>query len=151
MIVGPGTEEDRLRYRRMADERVRGAPIVFLPPMPARKAFALARTIVLPSRAELLPYIVLEAAGAAMPIIATNVGGIPEIFAGETERLVPPGDADALAAAMRGALTSLAQTSPPRPCCGAASEDSAFRCRRWSTAPRRSIALRSRRARMRVR
>ena len=107
VIVGPGTEEDRLRYRRMADEAVRGAPIVFLPPMPARKAFALARTIVLPSRAESLPYVVLEAAGAAMPIIATNVGGIPEIFSGETERLVPPGDADALAAAMRGAMTSL--------------------------------------------
>jgi len=91
----------------LADETVRGARIVFHPPMPARKAFALARTIVLPSRAESLPYIVLEAAGAAMPIIATNVGGIPEIFAGETERLVPPGDAVALAAAMRGALTSL--------------------------------------------
>jgi len=91
VIVGPGTEEDRLRYQRLADERVSGAPIVFRPSMPARKAFALARIIVLPSRAESLPYIVLEAAGAAMPIIATNVGGIPEIFAGETERLVPPG------------------------------------------------------------
>ncbi len=40
-----------------------------------------------------------------MPLIATNVGGIPEIFSGEAERLVEPGSAAALAAAMRAALT----------------------------------------------
>ena len=59
-----------------------------MPPMPARRAFALARTVVLPSRAESLPYVVLEAAAAGIPLIATRVGGIPEIFEGETERLV---------------------------------------------------------------
>jgi glycosyltransferase involved in cell wall biosynthesis len=72
--------------------------------MPAREAFALARTVVLPSRAESMPYIVLEAAAAGIPLIATDVGGIPEIFVGETEKLVRPGDAQALAKAMRAAL-----------------------------------------------
>ncbi len=75
-----------------------------MPPMPARSAFALARTVVLPSRAESLPYMVLEAAAAGVPLIATRVGGIPEMFEGEAERLVAPGDADALAEAMRAAL-----------------------------------------------
>jgi glycosyltransferase involved in cell wall biosynthesis len=51
-----------------------------MPPMPARQAFALARAIVVPSRAEAMPYIVLEALAAGMPMIATSVGGIPEIF-----------------------------------------------------------------------
>ena len=36
--------------------------------------------MVAPSRAESLPYIVLEAAAAAVPLITTNVGGIPEMF-----------------------------------------------------------------------
>ena len=53
--------------------------------------------MVVPSRAESLPYIVLEAAAAAVPLIATNVGGIPEIFGPQSARLVPPGDAAALA------------------------------------------------------
>ena len=68
--------------------------------MPARQAFALARAIVVPSRAESMPYIVLEAIGAGVPMVATNVGGIPEMFGAAASRLVAPGDASALAAAM---------------------------------------------------
>jgi glycosyltransferase involved in cell wall biosynthesis len=103
-IVGPGTPEAEHRYREMANDTVKRHRIAFRPPMPAREAFALARTVVLPSRAESMPYIVLEAAAAGIPLIATDVGGIPEIFVGETEKLVRPGDAQALAKAMRAAL-----------------------------------------------
>ena len=56
--------------------------------------------LVVPSRAESLPYIVLEAAAAGLPIIATNVGGIPEIFGPDADELVPPGDPAALADAI---------------------------------------------------
>ena len=52
------------------------------------------------SRAESLPYIVLEAAAVGLPMIATDVGGIPEIFGPDARALVPPGDAKALAAAI---------------------------------------------------
>jgi glycosyltransferase involved in cell wall biosynthesis len=100
LVVGAGEADDERRYREMAT----GLPVKFLPPMPARKAFAMARILVVPSRAESMPYIVLEAAAARMPIIATNVGGIPEILAGEAKSLLPPGDADALADGLAKAL-----------------------------------------------
>jgi glycosyltransferase involved in cell wall biosynthesis len=105
LIVGPSSREDSQRYRDLANAKVRSNRVVFMPPMPARRAFALARTVVLPSRAESLPYVVLEAAAAGMPLIATRVGGIPEIFEGEVERLIPPGEPAALAEAMRWAMT----------------------------------------------
>jgi glycosyltransferase involved in cell wall biosynthesis len=72
--------------------------------MPARQAFARGRVLVMPSRAESLPYIVLEAAAARMPLIATRVGGIPEVVAGSSTPLVPAEDTAALVQAMRAAL-----------------------------------------------
>ena len=45
----------------------------------------MGRMMVIPSRAESLPYVVLEAAAAGVPIIATGVGGIPEIFGPQSE------------------------------------------------------------------
>src|SRR4029079_2593225 len=64
--------------------------VTFLDPMRASEAFALARVIVVPSRAEAMPYIVLEALAAGMPMIATAVGGIPEIFGEGSPALVRP-------------------------------------------------------------
>jgi glycosyltransferase involved in cell wall biosynthesis len=98
LVVGAGEPGDERRYREMASGLA--GEVAFHPPMPARQAFALARTVVVPSRAESMPYLVLEAAAAGMPIIATDVGGIPEVLAGEDERLIRPGDAAALAEAM---------------------------------------------------
>jgi glycosyltransferase involved in cell wall biosynthesis len=53
--------------------------------------------LVIPSRAESLPYVVLEAAAAGVPIIATAVGGVPEIFGPQADALIPPEDVAALA------------------------------------------------------
>ena len=80
------------------------ASVRFPGAMPARAAFALGRLMVAPSRAESLPYIILETAAAAVPLITTNVGGIPEVFGPQAGRLVAPGDSAALAAALRAAL-----------------------------------------------
>jgi glycosyltransferase involved in cell wall biosynthesis len=75
--------------------------------MPAREAFALGRVMVVPSRAESMPYIVLETVAAGLPLVATKVGGIPEILGEAAAGLVPPGDATALAAAMRNLRDNL--------------------------------------------
>ena len=78
--------------------------VSFLGQMPVREAFKLGRMLVVPSRAESMPYIVLEAAGARVPMIATNVGGIPEIYGPYRDRLGPPNDPADLQARIEAAL-----------------------------------------------
>ena len=61
---------------------------------------------VLASIKEGMPWAILEAAAAGIPIIATRVGAIPEMLAhGETGYLIPPGDEKALAEAMARLMT----------------------------------------------
>jgi len=55
---------------------------------------------VFPSRADTLPLVILEAMGSSLPVVASNVGGIPFEVTGDTGVLVSPGDAPALAAAL---------------------------------------------------
>jgi glycosyltransferase involved in cell wall biosynthesis len=100
-IVGSGPEA--AEFQALA--RARGlAKVTFPGAMPARDAFAHGRTLIVPSRAESLPYIVLEAAAAGLPMLATNVGGIPEIFGPHSDRLLPPGNAEKLAEAIHNSL-----------------------------------------------
>jgi glycosyltransferase involved in cell wall biosynthesis len=80
----------------------------FMDPRPAREAFSLAPTMVLPSRAESLPYVILEAAAARMDLIATRVGGIAEILGRHNDRLIPHSDPEALARAMQASLAMTA-------------------------------------------
>jgi glycosyltransferase involved in cell wall biosynthesis len=95
-----GQDDEGQRYRALAAALGIADRVTFCDPMPAREAFAGARVIVVPSLAESMPYVVLEAVAAGMPIIATRVGGIPEIFGPAAQELVPPGDAAALAHAI---------------------------------------------------
>jgi glycosyltransferase involved in cell wall biosynthesis len=101
-IVGDGP--DAALFRAQGERLGLGTSVRFSGAMPARMAFPLGRLMVAPSRAESLPYIILETAAAAVPLITTDVGGIPEVFGPQAARLVPPGDAAALAAALRAAL-----------------------------------------------
>lgn len=102
LVVGDGPDVASFRARSTAlglDGRV-----AFAAPMPAREAFRRGRILVMPSRAESFPYVALEGAAAGVPLVASDVGGIPEIVAGTDTGLVPPGDPDALAAAIAATL-----------------------------------------------
>jgi glycosyltransferase involved in cell wall biosynthesis len=105
VIVGDGPEREALRavirdakverYVRLTGTRSDVARL-----LPAFDAFAL------PSRTEGLPLVLLEAMASGLPVVATSVGGIPDLVAsGVTGLLVPPSDISA----MRGALFSLAE------------------------------------------
>jgi glycosyltransferase involved in cell wall biosynthesis len=74
--------------------------------------YRIANLAVLSSRSEGWPNALLEAMAAGVPVVATTVGGIPEIVTDEESALlVPPGDIDGMAAAMGKLLAdiSLAQ------------------------------------------
>lgn len=105
-IVGAGPDADAFR----AQARPLGGAVRFTGAQPARSAFALGRCLVVPSRAESLPYIVLEAAAAAVPIVATRVGGMAEIFGPLSADLVPAQDPKQLAEAIRRLLEDVPKT-----------------------------------------
>ena len=102
VLAGTGPDRDLLIEQVVA--RGLSNRVVFAGAMPARKAFQRARTMVVPSRAESLPYVVLEAAGGRMPLISTNVGGIPEIFGPYADRLIPCDNAGIMANRMLAAM-----------------------------------------------
>jgi glycosyltransferase involved in cell wall biosynthesis len=101
-IVGAGAARDDLK--RQAEQSGLATAVRFLPPTPGRRAFALGRIMVVPSRAESFPYIVLEAAAAGKPLIATHVGGIPDIFGPLAGRLIPADDRNALESKLTEAI-----------------------------------------------
>jgi glycosyltransferase involved in cell wall biosynthesis len=87
-------------YRAEVERRGLSSHIQFGGSKPAREAFKRGRVLAVPSRAESLPYIVLEAAAASVPMVASRVGGIAEIFGPDETSLVPPEDPAALAEAL---------------------------------------------------
>jgi glycosyltransferase involved in cell wall biosynthesis len=103
-IVGEGPDGDT--FRQLAQERGIANAVRFAGYLPARQAFSLGRLLVVASRAESLPYIVLEAAAAGVPMVATRVGGIPEVF-DDPAQLIAPGDVAALSRAIIASLNDL--------------------------------------------
>ena len=102
LVIGDGP--DRAKYEDMMLRMGLGRRIGMLPARKAHDAFALTRNVVVPSRAEAMPYIVLEALAARKPVIATRVGGIPEVLGRDSIALAEPGDPDGLAALMTAAI-----------------------------------------------
>jgi glycosyltransferase involved in cell wall biosynthesis len=93
LIAELGADVELLGERHDTAELIRGAALVCLP-----------------SEAEALPMSVLESMAAGRAVVATRVGGVPDAVAdGETGLLVAPGDAGALAQALRAARQGAAR------------------------------------------
>jgi colanic acid/amylovoran biosynthesis glycosyltransferase len=75
-----------------------------------RASLAAAQALILPSFAEGLPMVIMEAFAAGRTVLATSIAGIPELVTPDTGWLVPAGDADRLAAA----IADMARTPPDR-------------------------------------
>lgn len=97
-IFGDGSEREQLEARA----RELGIDAVFHGMVDdVRDRIEGLDVFVLPSRGENLPVSILEAMGAALPVIGSRVGGIPEeVEDGRTGILVEPGDVDELSAAI---------------------------------------------------
>ena len=99
LIVGAGPDADFFRSR--IHQLGLDSAVTMAPPVDeATDAFVQARCLIVPSLAESLPYIVLEAAASKTPLVATLVGGIPEIYGPYSDRLVIPNNPKALSEAM---------------------------------------------------
>ena len=70
--------------------------------------------LVQPSASETLSCVVLEAQVSGLPVVASDVGGIPEVVGGGAGLLVPPGDPAALAAAIEAVLGHARALRPRR-------------------------------------
>jgi glycosyltransferase involved in cell wall biosynthesis len=110
-VVGDGSEEHVLRSLA---EAIAPGRIRFLPPFedPA-SVLAAADVVVMPSRTEGMPAVAIEAGMSGLPVVASSVGGIPEIVVdGATGMLVLPGEPDSFARAIEVAYSRRAEMGP---------------------------------------
>src|ERR1700737_1815427 len=101
-LAGDGEEMEVLKaqvQRLGLTEAVR-----FIGHVKARYGFSMGSLLCVSSRGVSMPYVVIEAAAAGIPMVAANVGGIPEIFGSHTDALFAPNIVAAMADAIGSAL-----------------------------------------------
>ena len=101
-LGGDGEESGALR-EQIEKHGLTGS-VRFVGHVKARFGFSKGKLLVVPSRGDSMPYVVIEAAAAGVPMIAANVGGIPEIFGPHTDALFVPNSVGAMADAIERAL-----------------------------------------------
>jgi glycosyltransferase involved in cell wall biosynthesis len=109
VIIGDGPERQRLT-ESIADNGLEGRVVLkgALPRSEAIEWLRAADAALLSSAYENFPHAAVEAIAAGTPVVATAVGGIPEVIeTGVNGILVPPGDERALAEAMRSVTMDL--------------------------------------------
>jgi glycosyltransferase involved in cell wall biosynthesis len=101
-LAGDGEETEALKAQ-IARLELTDA-VRFIGHVKPRYGFSKGRLLVVPSRGDSMPYIVIEAAAAGIPMVAAQVGGIPEIFGPHTGALFAARDVGAIAAAIEAAM-----------------------------------------------
>jgi len=101
-LAGDGEELEALKAQ--IEKLGLAEAVRFIGHVKARYGFSKGNVLVVPSRGDSMPYVVIEAAAAGIPMVAANVGGIPEIFGPHTEALFAPSIAGAMADAIEIAL-----------------------------------------------
>ena len=105
-LAGDGEETANLKAQ--IERLGLGEAVKFIGHVKARYGFSKGSLLVVPSRGDSMPYVVIEAAAAGIPMVAANVGGIPEIFGPDhADALFAPGLASAMADAVEAALDDL--------------------------------------------
>jgi glycosyltransferase involved in cell wall biosynthesis len=99
-----GDGEETANLKALVARLKLGDAVRFIGHVKARFGFSKGRLLVVPSRGDSMPYVVIEAAAAGMPLLAANVGGIPEIFGPFSDAMFPPGNVEAMADAIAAAL-----------------------------------------------
>jgi glycosyltransferase involved in cell wall biosynthesis len=106
VLIGEGGE--RARLERLAREEGIEAHVTFAGPLPQPVVagwIAASDLLCLSSHSEGSPNVVVEALASGVPVVATRVGGVPDLVAdGVNGLLVPPADPPALARAIDAAL-----------------------------------------------
>jgi glycosyltransferase involved in cell wall biosynthesis len=101
-LAGDGEETDALKAQI---ERLELTDAVrFVGHVKPRYGFSKGRLLVVPSRGDSMPYVVIEAAAACIPMVAAAVGGIPEIFGPHDDALFAANIVDAMADAIKTAI-----------------------------------------------
>ena len=105
-LGGDGEEMDHLKAQ--VSRLNLGDAVRFIGHVKARYGFSKGSLLVVPSRGDSMPYVVIEAAAAGIPMVAANVGGIPEIFGPDhQDALFAPDIVGAMADAIEGALDDM--------------------------------------------
>ncbi|MEA2922636.1 MAG: hypothetical protein QOF07_2599 [Bradyrhizobium sp.] len=101
-LAGDGEELEHLKAQ--VERLGLTAAVRFIGHVKARYGFSKGKLLVVPSRGDSMPYVVIEAAAAGIPMVAANVGGIPEILGPHTDALFAPNIVGAIADAIEIAL-----------------------------------------------
>jgi len=110
LTLGGDGEETSALKAQVERLGLKGA-IRFIGHVKARYGFSKGRLLVVPSRGDSMPYVVIEAGAAGIPMIAARVGGIPEIFGPDSPALFAASNAEAMAEAVATALDDAEATA----------------------------------------